>query len=331
MKGKTILAYIKQHRKIMLLFVLLGGIFSLIGFLYGVPADGILYAWLLCAAAGAVWMALELLRYQRKHEQLEEAAVKVTLGPLELPEAANLIEEDYQQILQNLWTDRMEQVSEGDRRQSEMLDYYTMWVHQIKTPIAALHLLMQEETPENQQRLVQLFKIEQYVEMVLSYLRLGSESRDLVLAHHNLAELVRGSVRKYAALFIQSHLRLELGDLDVSVLTDEKWFCFALEQILSNALKYTPSGSIRISLEPEKTLVIRDTGIGIAPEDLPRIGEKGFTGYNGRSDKKATGLGLYLCKQSLGRLGHRLQIDSVIGEGTTVRIDLSQRQLDVRD
>ena len=100
------------------------------------------------------------------------------------------------------------------------------------------------------------------------------------------------SLRKYAGLFIQNRMQVELGDLEQEVLTDEKWFCFALEQILSNAVKYTPpGGKVTIFTEPGPVLCIRDTGIGIAPEDLQRIGEKGFTGYNGRSDKKATGLG----------------------------------------
>lgn len=128
--------------------------------------------------------------------------------------------------------------------------------------------------------------------------------------------------------------RLPLGaagyaPLNVSVITDEKWLLFVIEQVLSNALKYTRSGSVSITLEAPKTLCIRDTGIGIAPEDLPRVFEKGYTGSNGRTDKRATGIGLYLCRRILAKLGHSITIASTPGMGTTVRIGLEQDALEV--
>ena len=110
-------------------------------------------------------------------------------------------------------------------------------------------------------------------------------------------------------------------------MTDEKWLLFVIEQVLSNALKYTRAGSITIELEAPKTLVIRDTGIGVAPEDLPRIFEKGYTGYNGRGDQKASGLGLYLCRTICKRLGHTITASSVPDHGTAIRIALEQRQI----
>ena len=170
--------------------------------------------------------------------------------------------------------------------------------------------------------LSELFKIEQYVGMVLSYLRLNSDFTDFVIRKYSLEELVRQAVRKYAPLFIRKKIRLELMDVDVTVLTDEKWLSFVLEQILSNALKYTDRGRIKMYLEEPKILVIEDTGIGIAPEDLPRICEKGFTGYNGRTDKAATGIGLYLCREILTKLSHTLNITSEPGVETQVRIGL---------
>lgn len=115
--------------------------------------------------------------------------------------------------------------------------------------------------------------------------------------------------------------------MNAKVLTDEKWLSFVIEQLLSNALKYTPSGSITITLEDPLTLCIRDTGIGIAPEDLPRVFEKSYTGYNGRSDKKASGIGLYLCKRICHNLGHTITIESSLDTGTTVRIFLEHESL----
>ena len=177
--------------------------------------------------------------------------------------------------------------------------------------------------------LEQLQSVEQYVEMVLGYLRLESPSSDYVIRNYALDDIVRQAVRKYASQFIRRRLRLEYTPLNVSVITDEKWLLFVIEQVLSNALKYTRSGSVSITLEAPKTLCIRDTGIGIAPEDLPRVFEKGFTGCNGRTDKRATGIGLYLCRRILEKLGHTIAITSTVGEGTTVRIGLQQDALEV--
>lgn len=211
-----------------------------------------------------------------------------------------------------------------------MMEYYTIWVHQIKTPIAAMRLQLQgEDSDSSRELLEELQRIEQYVEMVLTYLRLDSGSTDYVLKKYDLDDIIRQAVRKYASQFIRKKIRLTYEPLSCEVLTDEKWLLFVIEQVLSNALKYTRSGEISITLEAPKTLCIRDTGIGIAPEDLPRIFEKGFTGYNGRNDKKASGIGLYLCRRICSRLNHEIIITSKVDVGTEVRIDLDRKVLEV--
>lgn len=217
-------------------------------------------------------------------------------------------------------------------QKQESLDYYTTWVHQIKTPIAVMRMLLQvEDTEEHRELLDELFRIEQYVEMVLNYTRLGSESHDFVFQRYPLDSILRQSIRKYAPQFIRRKIRLVYHGTDIEVLTDEKWLSFLLEQILSNAVKYTVEGSVTISVSPEKVLTVSDTGIGISQEDLPRVFEKGFTGYNGRADRKSTGLGLYLCKKTADQLGHRIWMESEIGKGTTVYIDLDKKGLVVGD
>ncbi len=190
-------------------------------------------------------------------------------------------------------------------------------------------LLQSDEPPDRDEIAGQLFQIEEYVGMVLSYLRLGSETNDLVLRDLDLDDILRQAVRKYARLFIRKKLTLCYEPVGRRVLTDEKWLLFVVEQLLSNAIKYTPRGSVSLLVEGDE-LLVRDTGIGITPEDLPRIGEKGYTGYNGRVDKRSTGIGLYLCRQVLQKLGHSLRIESAPGVGTTVAIGLG-RSLDVRD
>ena len=170
----------------------------------------------------------------------------------------------------------------------------------------------------------ELFRMEQYVDMVLQYLRLSSGENDLVIREYKLDELIREAVRKYAAQFVLKKLRLTYIPTEISVVTDRKWFGCILEQLLSNAIKYTPAGgSIAIRVE-EDALHISDTGIGIAPEDLPRVFEQGYTGENGREQQRATGLGLYLCREALTRLGHSIRLESTPGQGTTAFVWLER-------
>lgn len=213
-------------------------------------------------------------------------------------------------------------------------DFFALWAHQIKTPIAALNLLLQGEKQDSASCRQELFKIENYVEMALNYLRFEEMNNDLVLERQHLETLVRQAVKKYATIYIYNHISIQLENLDYMILTDEKWFCFVLEQILSNALKYTRQGSVTIlAQESDKGIrvIVRDTGMGIRSEDLPRIFEKGFTGYNGRMDKKASGLGLYLCKGVCDKLGHQIDVVSKEGEGTQVILTLQYEKVKQQD
>jgi len=211
-----------------------------------------------------------------------------------------------------------------------MQDYYTTWVHQIKTPIAAMQLtLSSQDTPVSRQLTRQLIQIEQYVNMALVYQRLESTQTDYRFCTCSLDEMICRSVRRFASQFIARQIKLEYAPIPGGIVTDEKWFCFVLEQLFSNALKYTANGSIAVYME-EDCLCIRDTGIGIAAEDLPRIFDKGYTGINGRGDigegrQKASGLGLYLCKRVCDNLGIELTAKSCLGRGSVLRMKLSQK------
>lgn len=217
-----------------------------------------------------------------------------------------------------------------------MMEYYSMWAHQIKTPIAAAQLILQsaqqqggELSPEDCAELQEeIRRIRQYVEMVMCYLRLDSDASDYVIREYDLDAIIRQALQENASVFIRKKIKLHYEPLQVKVLTDEKWLLFVIGQVLSNALKYTPSGSITISLKAPKTLCVRDTGIGIAPEDLPRIFERGYTGGNGRTDRQASGIGLYLCRRICQNLGHT--ITAVAHEdGTELQIDLQSEKLEI--
>ena len=323
---KTVFAWLKYRLWQIVLFSGLILIFSTVVWLSG--AGGVLagYTALLSTFLALLLALPDLRRFALRHRQLSDALKSIRVSDEQLPPPENLIEEDYRQLIRALGEEKQRQASAMDLRMSDMQDYFTLWAHQIKTPIAAMRLILQTK-PENSAMEIEgeLFRVEQYVEMVLNYLRLDSDSTDFVFRTCALDDIIRQCVRKYAKQFIRKTIRMEYEGTALQVLTDEKWLCFVIEQILSNALKYTAAGSIRIFTQGE-TLVIADTGMGIAPEDLSRVFEKGYTGYNGRTDKKATGIGLYLCKRILNRLGHEISISAQVGKGTRVSIDLSREE-----
>ncbi|MCI8502170.1 MAG: HAMP domain-containing histidine kinase [Oscillospiraceae bacterium] len=329
---KLFCAYLRYRLKSIVALNCFLLIFLVVYLLYRVDPEAYLYAALLTLVVIAAIVWYDFWKYRKKHLLLRDALGSITVTLDRLPEPGHLIERDYRELLELLHRERAEIVSQSDGRLSEMVDYYTLWAHQIKTPISAMRLLLQSgdgSSPELEQ---ELFKIEQYVEMVLQYLRLESLSGDLRLEGRPLDELVRQAVKKYSVVFIHKKISLRLEELPGRVLTDEKWIVFVLEQLLSNALKYTPPGgsiSLRMAPGTRKTLILEDTGIGIQPEDLPRIFERGFTGYNGRMDKKSTGIGLYLCREILGKLGHTIRISSEPGSGTRVFLDFSREEIEI--
>lgn len=321
-----VLWYVKSHIKTIVMDCVFLIIFITVFSLYSLPLEPIVYAFFLSACIAAIFIVYDFIKYYKRHSELCVLEKQISTGLEKIPLASNLIETDYQNIMKALYNQRTELISKIDIKQTEMMDYYTLWAHQIKTPIAAMRLLLQSDyTEENKELLEQTFRIEQYVGMVLGYLKIDGVSTDLVLQNYSLSGIVKQAIRKYAPVFIRKKIALELKEMDCSVLTDEKWLVFVIEQILSNALKYTNSGKVSIYMEDgaEKVLVIEDTGIGITREDLPRVFEKGFTGYNGRMDKKATGIGLYLCKKILDKLSYKVTITSKVNVGTAVKIDLS--------
>ena len=224
--------------------------------------------------------------------------------------------------------DKKNRAIEEREKLNDLMDYYTLWAHQIKTPIAASSLLIGEiEDKKVKNQLEQeLFKIESYVNIVLQYLRLESFHEDLVLKKENVEDLVKEIVKKYAIFFIQKGLSLHLHDLDRTIITDRKWFVVILEQVLSNSLKYTSQGGIEIYFQ-EDALYIKDSGLGIQDADLLRVFERGFSGYNGRLTQQSSGLGLYLSKKIADELGHQISIASQVGQGTTVMISFSEKKM----
>lgn len=345
------------------------------------------------------------INYLIKYNKLKRTSMLDIDEQSDMPETSDSVEQLYQEIVENQIISRKEIKADKDKADSEMLQYYGMWVHQIKTPIAAVRLLLQTDISEfandrenkseeninatgldteyidtdnkedelekiylgfgelKKELSNELFQIEQYTEMALQYHRVQSETNDFVLEKVKLDKVIRESIRKYAKIFIRKKLAMNYDGTDITVMSDEKWLGFIIEQLLSNAVKYTKSGSITISIgmntlktdalnnvdkeeikykncenvfdriekrvekESKSKIIfveIADEGIGISAEDIPRVFEKGYTGYNGHENKTSTGIGLYLCKQAADKLGHRLEIESEEKKGTKVRVYLTK-------
>lgn len=321
-------------------------------YLIGARKQDLVYAAVLDAILLLVTVLVGFFRYSSKVKALSNALKRPVEEQAQLPEATDDVEILYQRLLENQSIARSESESSAAIRQSQMRDYYSMWVHQIKTPISAMKLLLEVEREELGQLICddeqsqyllsdnmdsfedELFRIEEYVSMALQYQRVSSTENDFVLEKVSVDGVIRDAIKKYAKIMIRRHIGINYSGTGQEVYTDGKWLAFMLEQILSNAIKYTPQGFVTIETAEEKDrffITIKDTGIGIKAEDLPRVFEKGYTGYNGHADKKATGIGLYLCRQMADKLGHTIRMESEIGKGTKVWIGFDLDYADTRD
>lgn len=342
-RGTCFWGYIRYHFKWFAAVFFCGLLMAVVMTLNRIPTQEIVYGMLLCGVFLLMVGIVDFYGYRKKYIELRELEHAVTVSLQRMAETDEPLQKEYQILVKKLFEENRRLADASVQKERDITEYFTLWVHQIKTPIAALKLLLEEERGsafqmepdagwedarsrgDRTEELQELFRIEQYVEMALHYMRLGSESTDFVLKKVELDRIIKEAVRKYARQFIRKKIRLEYEPVHHAVLTDEKWLEFVIEQLLSNALKYTPQGSISIYVEDGK-LVIADTGIGIRQEDLPRVCEKGYTGYNGHEDKRSTGIGLYLCSRILKKLGHTFTITSKEGRGTRVVIGFPEER-----
>ena len=318
--------YLNKNRLYLLTMLLPAIITGVVFYLYQIPSEPMIYISVLWIISGSAALLYGYLKYRKKYNQLLiiKKAPDLNLDRMDFP--SDSVEQLYQEISLDLNKMRMDLETNIQKSTEEMNDYYTMWAHQIKTPIFALRLLLKENPEQNKVALTELFKVEEYVEMVLGYLRTENISSDLTLSKYSLDKIIRDQIHRYAGIFISKKLSLTYDGTDETILTDEKWLGFVIGQILSNSLKYTKEGGLKIYVQ-NNTLFIEDTGIGIRPEDLPRVFEKGYTGVNGRTDRHSTGIGLYLSKKILNRLGHDISIESHERKGTHVLIHFPQDSL----
>ena len=291
------LAYLRSRSRLFVYLLSLAFLLLLFQFLFASLGIYFLYFFLLCCFVTILFFTWDILVEMQVYRQEILYGEREAKSPLEIVLAEKLEAREMELYQQR---------SDSERKLTDLLDYYTLWVHQIKTPIAASQLLVAEVADRQlkQQLEQEIFKIDSYTNLVLQYLRLESFHDDLVLKQVQIEDLVK----------------------DKEIVTDKKWLLVVIEQIISNSLKYTKEGGLEIYMEGQE-LCIKDTGIGIKNSDVLRVFERGFSGYNGRLTQQSSGLGLYLSKKISEELGHQIRIESEVGTGTTVRIQFAQVNL----
>lgn len=326
---RSFLRYIYQLRRIILLFLVFTAIFVSIFFIYDIGIEPVGYAFVFCIFTGIAALIAGFFKFRKKQFTLAQIYQNLPLMTDSLPDPDNDTERYLDDIITRLTTLNSENITKLKEIQQNNSEYFTVWVHQIKTPISAVQMILQQEDSSTSREIsAELFKIEQYAEMALNYIRLDSDTNDLVIKRYSIDYIIRQAIRRYAPLFIRRKLSIDYQPAEGEVITDEKWLGFVVEQLLSNAVKYTSKGCVSIKFQ-DNILSVSDTGIGISPEDLPRIFEKGYTGMSGRTNKKSTGLGLYLCKMVCDKLGHKLTASSQVGQGSVFCIDLTVNEIPI--
>jgi len=317
---RNLLSYLNARRAMLIFFVLTVLVIRLLGYLAAQDAIFVKYETVLVSFAFVCVVLIDGARYRRKLRQLQQIGLRTELLPRELPEPNDALSREYDELIRTFCKEAEQLRAKYNIESAEQEEYYTLWVHQIKTPISAMRLLLDNQNDENARLLKQeLFKVEQYADLALKFVKLGDIAGDLVIELCDLNEIAHAAVKKYSLLFVYNKLTIEIEPLDKEVVSDSMWLGFILQQLLSNCVKYTHSGGVRIYME-RGALVVRDTGIGIRKEDLPRIFEKGYTGYNGRMDNRASGIGLYLSKRAADALRIQISVESELGKGTKVSL-----------
>lgn len=308
-----IVRFIREYRSFYFSYIVLAGSFILLFFLYQLPTEFLQNAlllsltFLILLTAGLFWKFRNRMR--ALEDYVHEEALPLLNKPVDLA-YLNLIETEKEVT--------REQLLDYKSREEDLQAMVKLWSHQMKVPLAALSLMSQTDNLNQQDVNHQLLRLDNYMANLLNYLKLTNHTSDFRFEQVEVREVVVDLVKKYRNQFLQKDISVTI-DGNWLLKTDRKWLSFALSQIIDNALKYNKNGG-KVAIELNKGISISDTGIGILAEDIPRLFDEGFTGFNGREHQKATGFGLYLTKRVLNQLELAISVESQLEVGTTVSI-----------
>lgn len=312
------------------LILLVFAVAILVTLLYAAPLTPLLYAGQICLVLLLLLGLWDYLRTRALHQKLLAINKSLPESLAHLPQMRDVLGQDISALLLDMEALHRAALSLEDQRYRHLGDYVLRFSHQVKTPLAAARLLLaRQDTADSQALMMELDRIDRQVDMMLNFFKLEAGADDLLLLPHTLLPIVQQAVRSQARVFIEKRLSIHLDvPAEVSLVTDQKLLVFVLEQLISNAAKYTQKGGVSLAwLADTYSLTITDTGPGIPKEDLPRVMEQGFTGHQGHTQFNATGMGLYVAKLGADRLGTSLQLTSTLGEGTTASLVFSPQSV----
>ena len=288
-KMNKLLYFLKKNLNSILFFISIHAIYFIVCYLNNVDIRVFIQGFEICLIVFFIYLVIKYFDFQKElsnDEKIEELETQI----------------------ENMRNDYISW-------QKDIQEYFSMWVHQIKTPITCLEIL----TEDNKEMKMQLKSIDNYTNMAINYLKLNLHEKDMDISAVDVDNLLNMLIKKYSLLFINSHISLDFRKNGLKCITDSKWLSVLLEQILSNAIKYSENSQIIVdSFKKDNSIVIliEDYGIGIPEEDINRIFDKGYSGFNGRLKQKSSGLGLYLAKSIADKLDIRLKVDSTVGQGS---------------
>lgn len=288
-KMNKLLYFLKKNLNSILFFISIHAIYFIVCYLNNVDIRVFIQGFEICLIVFFIYLVIKYFDFQKELSNEEKIE--------ELEKQIESLRNDYIS-----W-------------QKDIQEYFSMWVHQIKTPITCLEIL----TEDNKEMKMQLKLIDNYTNMAINYLKLNLHEKDMDISAVDVDNLLNMLIKKYSLLFINSHISLDFRKNGLKCITDSKWLSVLLEQILSNAIKYSENSQIILdSFKKDNSVVIliEDYGIGIPEEDINRIFDKGYSGFNGRLKQKSSGLGLYLAKSISDKLDIRLKVDSTVGQGS---------------
>ncbi|MCB2847026.1 sensor histidine kinase [Streptococcus dysgalactiae subsp. dysgalactiae] len=307
-------AFLKEYRFFYSQYAILVGIYWLVFYLYRLPMHYFLTANIISLTTLGLISLWKYYQFKTKIKNLQEFIYVTDLDSLTLPS-----DKVYHSLIIKLNEEASKKLLQQRNQQKNTESLIKMWSHQMKLPLSALSLMVQTQSTDVKEYQQQVFRLEKYLNNLLSYLKFKQHHDDFRFQIVSVREIISSIVKESRYLCIAKELSVTIQG-NYQLKTDKKWLRFALMQLIDNAIKYsTKGGNITITLN-SKSIIISDNGIGILNEDLPCLFDEGFTGFNGHEHQKATGLGLYMTKEILDQLNLDIKVNSLIGEGTQVII-----------
>jgi signal transduction histidine kinase len=328
----TLKAYLKDKVLLFIMyFVLMVFVLGMVTFIsIDHTSSNVLYVAFVLLFLLVIYLSIDYLKISSYFKAIDQKVVDHSMEWIpNLPEPISSVTEKYEQYVLKAYKTAQNENEQLILQHKENIEFVNTWVHEIKVPVAAAKLVISNSIDApNRDVLIsvneEIEKIETFVEQVLYYSKINDFSKDYLIASTNMEPLIKESVKRYKKQFIAKRISIEFGNNDYTIDTDKKWLAYIIDQLLSNALKYTNEfGKIKINMKEVATeyqLAIIDNGVGIRKDEMKRVFERGFTGTTGRLDRSSTGLGLYMAQSLATKLGLSITVSSQLEKGSTFTI-----------